>query len=254
MSVRLERDGHVAVLTLDRPEKLNAIDGPMYAEINARLREIDTDDDIRAAVVTGAGDRAFSAGADLFEHGEETGDMSWPSLDAGNYDHGLVVNTPLVAAVDGYCLAAGLELALFCDIRIAGRDARFGAPEVRWGLLHNYGCHRLPQVVGLGNAMQLLLTGARIDAEHALRIGLVQEVVEAGTALRRALDVAELIAGNAPLAVRATKELAQLSSQAHVGGAVRHAAALARLLDASADAVEGTTAFAEKRPARFEGR
>lgn len=155
---------------------------------------------------------------------------------------------------NGYCLGAGLELALFCDIRIASQRAIFGAPEVRWGLLHNYGAHRLPHLVGRGQASRMLLTGDLIDADEAYRIGLVQEIVIAEDSLARAQQLANRIADNAPLSVRATKELVDSAEDLTTIEAVRRAAALATLLNNTEDVREGTAAFQEKRPPTYRGR
>ncbi|HEX6349011.1 MAG TPA: enoyl-CoA hydratase-related protein [Candidatus Dormibacteraeota bacterium] len=255
MPVRFERDGHIATLTLDRPDKLNAMDREMYADISERLREIDADDEIWVGIVTGAGDRAFTAGADLVSmHAPGTEAAGWRPVRADRFDLGLEVQKPLIAAVNGYCLAGGLELALICDIRIASESAQFGTPEVKWNLLHGYGAQLLPGIVGMSNALNLLLTGRFIDAREAHRIGLVQEVVPADSVLPRAREVAEQICANAPMAVRMTKELAMRARDMTVADGVRYYQALQRLVEASEDLVEGTSAFAEKRAPRFKGR
>jgi E-phenylitaconyl-CoA hydratase len=256
LSIKFDVDGHVATITLDRPDKLNAMDTEMYAAISDRLREIDARDDIWIGVVTGSGNRAFTAGADLVGmHGTaEQAEVGWSATRATRFDLGLEVQKPMIAAVNGYCLAGGLELALVCDIRIASEDARFGCPEVKWNLLHGYGAQRLPEIVGLTNAMYLLLTGQFIDAREAHRIGLVNEVVPSGQLMARTLELAAVICANGPMAVRMTKELALRSRDLSVPDGIRLYQALNRLIELSDDLEEGTRAFAEKRPPAFKGR
>jgi E-phenylitaconyl-CoA hydratase len=254
--VNFARDGQVAMVTLDRPDKLNAMDSEMYQQISARLREIDEDDSIRVGIVTGAGDRAFTAGADLVGmHGAaEQPRTGWSPVRPDRFDLGLEIGKPLIAAVNGYCLAGGLELALVCDIRIASERAQFGTPEVKWNLLHGYGAQRLPEIVGFSNAMYLLLTGRFIDAHEAHRIGLVQEVVAHDRVLARARELAEQICANAPMAVKMTKELALRSRDLTLADGVRLYQALNRIVESSEDTEEGTRAFAEKRQPNFKGR
>ena len=255
MPVRFERDGKVAVLTLDRREKLNAMDAEMYSQISERLAEIDSDPDIWVGIVTGAGDRAFTAGADLITvHDPELEQAGWSATRPSRFDLGLEVQKPLIAAVNGYCLAGGLELALVCDIRIASERAQFGTPEVKWNLLHGFGAQLLPSIVGLSNAMNLLLTGRFIDATEAHRIGLVQEVVPHEQVLSRAREVAEEICRNAPMAVRMTKELVLRSRDMTLADGVRYYQALVRTVEASEDLVEGTRAFEERRQPVFKNR
>lgn len=255
MPVKFERDGRVATLTLDRPEKLNAMDMGMYREISERLRDIDGDDGIWVGIVTGAGDRAFTAGADLVTVHEPGSDTpGWRATRADRFDLGLEVQKPLIAAVNGYCLAGGLELALVCDIRIASERAQFGTPEVRWNLLHGFGAQLLPSIVGLSNAMNLLLTGRFIDAAEAHRIGLVQEVVAHEHVLPRAREVADEICRNGPMAVRITKELVLRARDMTLADGVRYYQSLVRLIEASEDLDEGTRAFAERRQPVFKGR
>lgn len=246
----------VATITLNRPEKLNAMDTGMYEAISARLREIDTRDDILVGIVTGAGDRAFTAGADLVGlHGQAVAARAgWSATRADRFDLGLEVQKPLIAAVNGYCLAGGLELALVCDLRVASEGAQFGCPEVKWNLLHGYGAQRLPEIVGYSNAMYLLLTGQLIDAREAHRIGLVQEVVTADRVLPRALEIAEVICANGPMAVRMTKEMAQRSRDLSLADGIRLYQSLNRLVEQSEDVEEGTRAFAEKRAPSFKNR
>lgn len=209
MSISLEVDGGIATLTLDRPEVLNAMDTGTYAEVTAALERIEAEPEIRLGIVTGAGDRAFSAGADLREmHTGEEGGGEWASWRPDRWDFGVRTSKPMLAAVHGYALAGGLELTLLCDIRIASEDAVFGAPEVKWNLLHGYGALRLPALVGLSNAMRMLLTGEQIDAAEAHRIGLVTDVVPAAQLMPRTHEIAASILANADEAVRMSKELA----------------------------------------------
>jgi E-phenylitaconyl-CoA hydratase len=254
--VEFEVKGPVATITLNRPEKMNAMDAEMYESISSHLREIDRRDDIRVGVITGMGDRAFTAGADLVGmHGTaEQAQVGWSSTRATRFDLGLEVQKPLIAAVNGYCLAGGLELALVCDIRVASETAQFGCPEVKWNLLHGYGAQRLPEIVGFSNAMYLLLTGRFIDAGEAHRIGLVQEVVPSDRLLSRAYELAETICSNAPMAVRMTKELALRSRDLTLPDGIRFYQALNRLVEMSEDLEEGTRAFAEKRTPNFRNR
>ena len=209
MSVSLEVDGGIATLTLNRPDVLNAMDTGTYAEVTAALERIEAEPEIRLGLVTGAGERAFSAGADLREmHTGEEGGGEWRTWRPDRWDFGVKTSKPMLAAVHGYALAGGMELTLMCDIRIASEDAVFGAPEVKWNLLHGYGALRLPAIVGLSNAMRLLLTGDTIDAAEAHRIGLVSEVVPGDRLMARTHEVAASILENADEAVRMSKELA----------------------------------------------
>jgi len=209
MTVIEELSEGVGTVTLDRPEALNAMDTETYVEVTAALQRIDADPDVRVGIVTGAGGRAFSAGADLKEmHSRPHPGGPWAPWRAERWDLGLTVSKPLIAAIDGYAVAGGLELALFCDIRIATPRSQFGAPEVKWNLLHGFGALRLPTVVGLGNAMRLLLSGEFIDAGEALRIGLVNQIVEPEELMPSARRLAATIGSRAADAVAMTKELA----------------------------------------------
>lgn len=208
LDIEVGEDG-IAVLTLNRPEVLNAMDSETYAEVTAAVERIESDPGIRLGIVNGAGERAFSAGADLREmHGNEDGSEPWRAWRPDRWDFGVRTSKPMIAACHGYTLAGGLELTLSCDIRIAAEDAKFGCPEVKWNLLHGYGALRLPAIVGLSNAMKMLLTGEPIDAVEAHRIGLVSDVVPPAELMERARSTAALILGNADEAVLMTKELA----------------------------------------------
>ncbi len=256
MKVAFDVKDHVATITLNRPEKMNAMDMEMYASISAHLAEIDSRDDIWVGVVTGAGDKAFTAGADLVTmHGTAEGaQVGWSATRPTRFDLGLEVQKPLLAAVNGYCLAGGLELALVCDIRIASENAKFGCPEVKWNLLHGFGAQLLPRIVGHSNAMYMLLTGEFIDAAEALRIGLVNEVVPPSRLMDRTHELAQTICANGPMAVRMTKELVLRSRDLSLPDGVRLYQALNRLVELSADLEEGTRAFAEKRKPEFHNR
>jgi enoyl-CoA hydratase len=187
--ISYERSGAAAVVTIDRPERRNAVDGETAAALLAAYERFAADDGARVMVLTGAGDQAFCAGADL--KALETLDPDAPAGPMGFTR--LTPAKPAIAAIRGWCVAGGLELALWCDLRVAGEDARFGCLERRWGVpLIDGGTQRLPRVVGLGRALDLILTGREVDAQEALGMGLVNEVV--GDPLARALELAETIA------------------------------------------------------------
>jgi len=189
--VSFERVGAAAVVTIDRPERRNAVDGPTAAALLEAYERFAADDDARVMVLTGAGDQAFCAGADL--KALETLDPDAPAGPMGFSR--LTPAKPAIAAVGGWCVAGGLELALWCDLRIADETAQFGCLERRWGVpLIDGGTQRLPRVVGLGRALDLILTGRTVAADEALAIGLVNEVVPAGEHRIRALELAETIA------------------------------------------------------------
>lgn len=188
--VRYERRGAAAVLTIDRPQRRNAIDAATARGLRQGLDEFEADDDARVLVLTGAGGEAFCAGADLKAIDLDVEDPGGPE----GVTH-LTPSKPAIAAIDGWCLAGGLELALWCDLRIATPGSVFGCFERRWGVpLIDGGTQRLPRVVGMGRALELILTGRPVAAEEAERIGLVNEVVEPGAHLQRALELAEQIA------------------------------------------------------------
>ena len=249
MSVSFDTKDGIATVTLNRPEKLNAMDWGTYAELTEAFRSIERESDIRVGVITGAGEKAFSAGADLktMHTADEHPVQDWKPWSPDRWDFGAATTKPMVAAINGYALAGGLELALVCDIRIASTTAQFGTPEVKWDLLHGYGAYRLPQIVGLSNAMELLLTGTFIDAATALRIGLVSRVVAPDDLMTTAYDVARTIAGNGPTAVRMTKELVQRGLELPLENYLRLLRMFYDRIDESEDQREGLQAFAQRR-------
>jgi E-phenylitaconyl-CoA hydratase len=257
MAIIFERNGPVATITLNRPEKMNALDPATYEEITQAFADIERDRDILVGIITGAGDRAFTAGADLklMHTGDESGGGGggeWAPWRPDRWDFGLTTSKPLIAAVNGYALAGGLELALICDIRIASPNAIFGTPEVKWNLLHGFGAYRLPRIISLSHAMEMLLTGEFIDAETALRIGLISRIVPTDELVPEAERVAGRIAANGPMAVRMTKELVLNGLTATPGEHFRLMKEYYARVDATADQAEGLQAFREKRAPNYQ--
>jgi enoyl-CoA hydratase/carnithine racemase len=251
-----ETSGATARITLNRPESMNALDAETLQLLGAHLQAFDADDALRVAILTGAGEKAFCAGADLKKKGGGGIQELW---NRGRQDYraggrALNVSKPVIAAINGYCLAGGLELALACDIRIASTTASFGAPEVRWSLLQGYGALRLPQTVPLSVAMDMLLTGDRMDAKRAYEVGLVSRLVPPEDLSRTAQAMAERIGENGPLAVRLTKEVALRALYLPTEDVVAYRNAVSALLALSEDAKEGPRAFSEKRKPQFKGR
>ena len=252
MAILFESREGIARITINRPEVLNALDPATYTEITEAFQQIDRDPDIRVGIVTGAGEKAFTAGADLKIMHTGAGDMSqWTPWRPDRWDFGATPSKPLIAAINGYALAGGLELALVCDVRIASANAVFGTPEVKWNLLHGFGAYQLPRIISLSHAMEMLLTGEFIDAVTAERIGLVSRVVPAGELQAEADRIARAIAANGPMAVRMTKELVRNGLSASPPEHFRLMHEYYSRVDATADQAEGLTAFAEKRKPRY---
>ncbi|MCA9879512.1 MAG: enoyl-CoA hydratase/isomerase family protein, partial [Thermomicrobiales bacterium] len=245
-----------ATVTLNRPHALNAISRALAASLSATCAHLRERPDVRAVIVAGAGERAFSAGADLRER--QTMSAAERNAHRGAIEQAAedlaVLPMPVIAAVRGYALAGGTELALACDLRVAGTDAIFGLPEVKIGIFPGAGgVLRLPPLVGLGNARDLLFTGRQLSADEARSIGLIDRLVAPAEALPAAQELASQIAANAPLAVRAVKDALRASAGIAPADARREVNARRIALDDTADYHEGLRAFAEKRPPHFRG-
>jgi len=253
-NIRVEKRGFVATVLLDRAKALNALNAAMFGELNAAFDELGKDDEVRVVLLTGAGERAFAAGADIREL-----DAVVPGEGQGFALRGQAVfrkvetlGKPVIACVRGFALGGGCELAMACTLRIAAEDAKFGQPEVKLGVIPGYGgSQRLPRLVGRGAAMKLLLTGAVIDAREALRIGLVDEVVPVEGLMMRAEALAQEIGAQAPLAVAEAIRVVDAGLDLPLERALGlEAEAFGKLCD-TADRVEGTKAFLEKRQAEW---
>jgi enoyl-CoA hydratase/carnithine racemase len=253
--ILIEKHGHVSVITLNRPNAHNALSRSMRGELEAVVKDFNADPEQYVAIVTGAGERAFSSGADLKEMSQEVGSggrmpvNAWPDM-AGISDG----EKPVIAAVNGLAVAGGFEIALSCDIRIASTNAWFGLSEVKIGVIAGVGTNILPRLLPMGTAMDLILSGDRLSAEDAYRLGLVQALVEPEKLMETALKKAETIAANSQAAVWGSKKIMKfwrdlmLAEQQNFYEAVVHRVLL------SGDVLEGPRAFAEKRPPKFRNR
>jgi enoyl-CoA hydratase/carnithine racemase len=251
--VRYELDANVATITYDRPEKLNAINGALRADLNAAWERFRDDEDAWVAIVTGAG-KAFCVGADLQDGAGSAG--TWPGSfweipTINSFESGLEVWKPTIAAVNGYCLGYGLTAVSACDFVIAADDAEFGMPEVRLGVPTIVGAMRLPRRIGMQDALELLLTGDRIGAARAFEIGLAWKVVPRADLLAEARALADRLCQGAPLAVRAVNEMAHRGAHVPWEDAVRMGEAMRRVVAATDDAREGMQAAAERRAPRW---
>jgi enoyl-CoA hydratase/carnithine racemase len=258
-----EDHGPVRLITINRPAQMNSLDFGANDELVEIWRAFAADDRARVAVITGAGDKAFCAGADLKTYtmnfaqrpGHEFRTRFTDGPGFGGITRGLDVGKPTVAAVNGFAISGGLELALACDIRFCSDHAEFALQDVRWGFhACDGGLVRLPQIVGMGNAMEIVLGGERVSAQHALRIGLVNAVHAGGELLEKALRYADMLASRAPLAQRFARDVMHRSIGLPIDEALRLESRSFHDLGHTRDLAEGTASFREKRPPQFSGQ
>lgn len=261
--VIIEQHDNVSVITLNRPEAMNALDYDANHALIKAFSDFEDNDDARVAVVTGAGNKAFCAGADL-----KTYSLAYATKPApyfrqhfvdgngfGGITRGLRITKPVIAAINGYAMSGGLELALAADFRFCSTDAEFAIQDVQWGMHPcDGGCVRLPQIVGMGHAMEIILSGERFDAEHALRIGLVNRVIAPESLLDETVRYARLLATRAPLAQRFAKDVSCRAPGMTLVDAIRMEENSFADLAHTEDLKEGVTSFAERRAPRFGGR
>jgi enoyl-CoA hydratase len=253
----LERRGDVALVTISRESKLNALNHATLTEIDHAFAAIAADPAVRAVVVTGAGAKSFVAGADIGELSvlDTRGAEAASAYGSAIFRRIERSRAAVIAAVNGFALGGGCELAIACHIRLASDNAKFGLPEVGLGIIPGYGgTQRLPRLVGLGLASELIATGRMVDAEEALRIGLVNRVVPQAELLDVALELAAKIARNAPLAVAAALEAARTGTETDLDTGLRLESSLFGMLGSTEDMHDGLTAFVEKKKIEFKGR
>jgi enoyl-CoA hydratase len=256
-NVLLEKKGAIAYVTVNRPKVLNALNIATLEELRIVLTAIRGNPEVRVAILAGAGEKAFVAGADINELRMQNAVTGKEFTHKGQAVVDLLENLgkPSIACVNGFALGGGCELAMACSIRLASENARFGQPEVKLGIIPGFGgSQRLPRLVGKGLALQVLLTGEMISAQEAYRIGLVNEVVAPAELLPRAEAIAQKIIANAPLAVQYAMEAVHKGMEMSLAEGLYIEATLFAICCATQDAKEGTTAFLDKRPPKFEGK
>ncbi|HSR67978.1 MAG TPA: enoyl-CoA hydratase-related protein [Acidobacteriota bacterium] len=253
----IEIEDAIAQVTINRPQALNALNGATLDELEEAFTRLEADGEVACIILTGAGEKAFAAGADINELAALEGHTGRLQALRGQRLFSLIedLSKPVIAAVNGFCLGGGCEMAMACHIRLAAASARFGQPEVKLGLIPGYGgTQRLTRLVGQGRAMEIILSGAMISARRAEAMGLVNRVVEDADLLDECRKLAAQIKSNAPLALRYGLEAVRKGADMPLQEALRYEAALFGLSCASQDMKEGTRAFLEKRKAEFKGR
>ena len=256
-NVQYEKKGSIAYVTVNRPKVLNALNTPTWTDLRAAFEDAKTDASVHGVILTGAGDKAFIAGADISELAHVDAYDAEESSRFGQSVLNLIENLgkPVIAAVNGFALGGGCETAMACTIRIAAEHAKFGQPEVKLGLLPGGGgTQRLPRLVGKGRALQLILTGETISAQEAHRIGLVNEIVPAADLIARAETILKQITANAPIAVKFSLEAANKGMDTSQAEGFALEASYFGICAATEDKKEGTSAFLEKRAPKFHGR
>jgi enoyl-CoA hydratase len=252
-----ECDGATAIVTINRPKVLNALNAATLDELERLVRNLQGDDSVRVVILTGAGEKSFVAGADINELAAQTPVSGREHALAGQRVFDLIENLgkPVIAAINGYALGGGCELAMACTLRLAADTARLGQPEIALGLLPGYaGTQRLPRLVGKGKAMEMMLTGAPITADEALRVGLVTRVVPAADLMAEARKLAAQLATAAPIAMRYIITAVNAGAEMPFAQACRLEATLFGLVASTEDMRQGTAAFLDKRTPRFKGR
>jgi enoyl-CoA hydratase/carnithine racemase len=256
-NVLYEKKGPIAYVTVNRPKVLNALNTPTWTDLQAAFEDAKADASVHGVILTGAGDKAFIAGADISELAHVD---AYDAEESSRFGQGVLnliedLGKPVIAAINGFALGGGCETAMACTIRIAAEHAKFGQPEVKLGLLPGGGgTQRLPRLVGKGRALQLILTGETISAQEAYRIGLVNEVVPTAELIPRAEAILKKIASNAPIAIKLALEAANKGAETSQSEGLLLEAAYFGLCAATDDKKEGTTAFLEKRAPQFQGR
>ena len=256
-----EKRGRIGIVTINRPERMNAIDPQTSEELHKAWCDFRDDDDLWVGIFTGAGEKAFSAGNDLVamsqlqQQGISAVGAIYSRAPFGGITRNFECWKPMIAAINGYCLAGGLEMALACDIRIAAEHSVFGLPEVTRAIIPGAGgTQRLPRIIPSGAALELILTGGRFDAAWALRYGLVNHVVPADQVMPKAMEIANAICENGPLAVRLVKEAVYAGLNRSLEEGLQFENGQSRKVLASEDAREGPLAFAQKRKPNYTGR
>jgi enoyl-CoA hydratase len=256
-NLSIDRQGAVAIVTINRPKVLNALNAATLDDLGRAMLELQRDDDVRVVILTGAGDKSFVAGADINELAVQTPTSGRTHALTGQRVFDLIetLGKPVIAAINGYALGGGCELAMACTLRIAADTAKLGQPEVALGLLPGYaGTQRLPRLVGRGRAMEMILTGAQISADEAQRIGLVNKVVPAADLISETRKLADRLALSAPVAMRYIIDAINRGSEMAFTEACHYEATLFGLVASTDDMREGTAAFLAKRKADFKGR
>jgi len=255
-TITIERRGKIAILTINRPDKLNALSSKVHIEGVAALDELRHDDSVRVVIITGSGEKAFIAGADISEFEGQT-----PVTQRNNFHERSLFNTidvfpkPVIAMINGFCLGGGNELAMACDIRIASENARFSQPEINLGIMcGGGGTQRLTRLIGEGRAMEMALTGDMIDAATAHRFGLVNHVHPSDQLEAETMKLAEKIAEKAPIALQLSKEAVKFASRSNLDEGLRREVDLFAICFSTEDKKEGVSAFLEKRKPEFKGK
>jgi len=255
-NIIIEREGRVAILTINRPDKLNALNEQTRGELSGALDALQSDEQIHVVIITGAGEKSFVAGADISEFAGRTPHAQRAVMRSksgfGSIDE---FPKPVIAMINGFCLGGGCELALMCDLRIASENARFGQPEINLGIIPGAGgTQRLTRLVGEGRAMQMILTGEMIDAQEAFRIGLANAVYPLAELREKTLAIANKIAEKSPIALEMAKTSVKNASRMNLREGLAQEVDLFALCFASEDKEEGVRAFLEKRKPEFKGR
>ena len=256
-TVTYEKKGGIAYVTLNRPKVLNALNKTALADLRAAFEDARDDSSLHGVILTGAGDKSFIAGADINEVATDTPVQAEEKTRRGQHLMDLIENLgkPVVAAINGFALGGGCEAALACTIRLAAETAKFGLPEVKLGIIPGYGgTQRLPRLIGKGVALQLILSGAMINAQEAYRIGLVNELVPKAELIGRAEAILNQIGANAPLSVRYALEAVNKGMETSLAEGLVLESTFVAICTSTEDKKEGTSAFLEKRPAKFQGR
>ncbi len=255
-TITVEKRGAVAILTINRPDKLNALNSQVHAEGVAALDELRKDDDVRVLVLTGAGEKSFVAGADISEFAGQT-----PVSQRAVFQEKTLFNSidqfpkPVIAMVNGFCLGGGNELALACDLRVCSPNAKFSQPEINLGIMPGGGgTQRLTRLIGEGRSMEIMLTGDMIDSETAHRFGLVNHVYESSELEEKTMELANKIATKAPIALQMCKEAVKFASRSNLDEGLRREVDLFAICFSTDDKEEGVSAFLEKRKPEFKGR